>query len=68
MAESGMSADRADAVATYLAFVMDKVMDRNSAFSSWAATREKIRGDVSRPDSSDAVGLLRELSVPGRNR
>ena len=44
MEVEGLSPARADAVATYLAFVMDKVMDRNSAFSSWATTRETIRG------------------------
>jgi adenine-specific DNA methylase len=44
MEAEGMRAERADAVATYLAFVMDKVMDRNSAFSSWATSRETIRG------------------------
>lgn len=44
MEAEGIPAGRADAVATYLGFVMDKVLDRNSAFSSWANTRETIRG------------------------
>jgi adenine-specific DNA methylase len=44
MEAEGMPNARADAVATYIAFVMDKVMDRNSAFSSWATNRETIRG------------------------
>jgi adenine-specific DNA methylase len=43
MEAEGMPPARADAVATYLAFVMDKVMDRNSAFSSWQPGGEKIR-------------------------
>lgn len=43
MTQGGMESDRADAIATYLAFVMDKVMDRNSAFSSWQPGGEKIR-------------------------
>lgn len=44
MLEEGMDPDRAAAVTTYLAFILDKVADRNSAFSSWATTRETIRG------------------------
>lgn len=44
MINAGMPADRADAVTTYLAFILDKVADRNSAFSSWATSRETIRG------------------------
>lgn len=44
MLSEGMEADRARAVATYLAFALDKVADRNSAFSSWATNRETIRG------------------------
>lgn len=43
MEVDGMSPARADAVATYLGFVMDKVMDRNSTFSSWQPDGEKIR-------------------------
>lgn len=43
MEAEGMSAARADAVATYLAFVMDKVLDRNSTFSSWKPGGEWIR-------------------------
>ena len=44
MLEEGMDPQRARAVATYLAFALDKVADRNSAFASWATTRETIRG------------------------
>ena len=44
MVNKGMDPDRATAVATYLAFALDKVADRNSAFSSWQTTGEKIRG------------------------
>jgi adenine-specific DNA methylase len=44
MLAEGMAADRARAVATYLAFALDKVADRNSAFSSWQTSSEKIRG------------------------
>ena len=44
MVDEGMDPDRATAVATYLAFALDKVADRNSAFSSWATNRETIRG------------------------
>lgn len=44
MLAEGMEPDRATAVATYLALVMDKVSDRNSAFSSWQTGGEKIRG------------------------
>jgi putative DNA methylase len=44
MIEGGMDAERAAAVAAYLAFILDKVADRNSAFSSWATNRETIRG------------------------
>jgi len=44
MLAEGMDPERATAVATYLAFILDKVADRNSAFSSWATNRETIRG------------------------
>ena len=44
MIDEGMDPDRATAVATYLAFALDKVADRNSAFASWATNRETIRG------------------------
>ena len=44
MVDEGMDPDRATAVTTYLAFALDKVADRNSAFSSWATNRETIRG------------------------
>lgn len=44
MVAEGMEPDRATAVATYLAFALDKVADRNSAFSSWQTGGEKIRG------------------------
>ena len=44
MINEGMEPGRAAAVATYLAFALDKVADRNSAFSSWATNRETIRG------------------------
>jgi putative DNA methylase len=44
MLKRGMDTGRATAVATYLALVMDKVADRNSAFSSWQTGGEKIRG------------------------
>ena len=44
MLAEGMEPGRARAVATYLAFALDKVADRNSAFSSWQTGGEKIRG------------------------
>lgn len=44
MVNEGMDPNRARAVATYLAFALDKVADRNSAFSSWQTSSEKIRG------------------------
>ncbi|MCY4424447.1 MAG: DUF1156 domain-containing protein [Acidimicrobiaceae bacterium] len=44
MVDEGMDPGRARAVATYLAFALDKVADRNSAFSSWQTSSEKIRG------------------------
>ena len=43
MIDGGMDPGRATAVATYLAFALDKVADRNSAFSSWQTGSEKIR-------------------------
>lgn len=43
MLAEGMEPDRARAVVTYLAFALDKVADRNSAFSSWQTGGEKIR-------------------------
>ncbi len=49
MLAEGMEPDRARAVATYLAFALDKVADRNSAFSSWATNRETIRGTFRGP-------------------
>ena len=42
--DEGMDPGRAAAVSTYLAFALDKVADRNSAFSSWQTGSEKIRG------------------------
>lgn len=44
MIDEGTEPVRARAVATYLAFALDKVADRNSAFSSWQPGGEKIRG------------------------
>lgn len=44
MIAGGMEPEMAKAVSTYLGFVMDKVADRNSAFSSWQTGGEKIRG------------------------
>ena len=43
MLAKGMNSDRARAVATYLAFALDKVADYNSAFSSWRPDKEAIR-------------------------
>ena len=43
MIDEGMEPGRATAVATYLAFALDKVADRNSAFASWQTGSEKIR-------------------------
>ena len=59
-----MDPERATAVATYLALILDKVADRNSAFSSWATNREDNSRYVSGPDGTDAMGLLRKLPVP----
>lgn len=38
----------ADAIATYLALAVDKVVDRNSALCSWDATRDTIRNTFAR--------------------
>ncbi len=38
----------ADAVATYLAFAVDKVSDRNSTICSWDVTRDNVRNTFAR--------------------
>ena len=43
MVGEGMDPGRAKAVATYLAFALDKVADHNSAFASWRPDKEAIR-------------------------
>jgi len=44
--------DRARAVLTYLALVMDKCVDYNSMLASWDATRFKVRNTFDRHDFS----------------
>ncbi len=43
MLAEGEDPERARALATYLAFVVDKIADYNSSFCSWHASGEKIR-------------------------
>ena len=47
-----LSEDRARAVLTYLAFVLDKCADYNSTIASWDATRFKVRNTFDRHDFS----------------
>ncbi len=47
--EGGLGATAyADAVATYLAFAVDKVADRNSTVATWASNREHARNTFTR--------------------
>lgn len=46
--DDGGEPEYADAVATYLAFVVDKLTDRNSALCSWDSTRDDLRNTFSR--------------------
>jgi len=48
MLDDGMDADRATALATYLAFLVDKVADYNSMFTSWATSGEFARSTFPR--------------------
>lgn len=43
MVQDGMAPERARAVATYIAFVVDKIADYNSSFCSWNSKNEQIR-------------------------
>ena len=43
MVESGMDSERSKALATYLAFVVDKIADYNSSFCTWNSKNEQIR-------------------------
>ena len=44
----GCERDYADAVATYLAFVVDKMADRNSVLCAWETKKERLRGTFQR--------------------
>jgi adenine-specific DNA methylase len=48
MLAEGMEAERALAVTTYLGFVVDKIADYNSSFTSWATTGEFLRSTFAR--------------------
>jgi len=48
MLAEGMDADRAKAITTYLGFMVDKVADYNSSFTSWRTTAEASRGTFPR--------------------
>lgn len=48
----GGSKDYADAIAVYLAFLIDKLADRNSSFCTWQHIGEKIRGVFGLPTIS----------------
>jgi len=43
MTAAGEEPERARALATYLAFIVDKIADRDSSFSSWDNGYEKVR-------------------------
>jgi len=58
MLESGMEADRAKALATYLAMVVDRVADRASTLCHWHNTGEKTEGTFSR----QALGMIWDYS------
>ena len=46
--EDGGSEDYASAVSVYLAFIIDKLLDSNSAFVSWNITRDGLRNTFAR--------------------
>jgi adenine-specific DNA methylase len=48
MVSEGMEPERALAVVTYLGFMIDKIADYNSAFTSWATSGEFLRGTFAR--------------------
>jgi len=48
MLAEGMEADRAVAVATYLGFMVDKIADYNSSFTTWRTTAEASRSTFAR--------------------
>ncbi|MDP9401786.1 MAG: DUF1156 domain-containing protein [Actinomycetota bacterium] len=48
MAAEGIEQGRAVAIATYLGFVVDKIAEHNSAFTSYATNRESSRGTFPR--------------------
>lgn len=48
MLDEGMDADRARALSTYLGFLVDKIADYNSRFTSWRTTAEATRGTFPR--------------------
>jgi adenine-specific DNA methylase len=48
MLGEGMAPERALAVATYLGFVIDKIADYNSSFTSWATSGEFLRSTFAR--------------------
>ena len=50
--EKDMGKEKADAVRTYLALVLDKCVDYGNRLSSWDATRDKVRNTFDRHDFS----------------
>src|SRR5579872_1615299 len=44
----GASLDRADAIATYLSFAVDKASDRNTSLCAWEAKMDRMRGTFGR--------------------
>lgn len=48
MVKEGMDAERAIAVATYLGFMVDKIADYNSSFTSWSSGGEFLRSTFPR--------------------
>lgn len=48
MLAEGMSPDRALAIATYLGFLVDKIADYDSSFTSWRTTAEASRSTFAR--------------------
>jgi adenine-specific DNA methylase len=48
MLAEGMNSDRATAVATYLGFLVDKIVDYDSTFTTWRTTAEASRSTFAR--------------------
>jgi len=54
MVLKGMNRERAQAVATYLGLMVDRIADYNSSFCGWHVTGEKVRNTFPR----QAIGLV----------